>query len=116
MSRVYVSKPSPYAPIGVFFRAVRVGNQVSIDGTAPIEQNGRTIGLDSPAAQTHQSIETIKAALEEAGASLNDVVRTKMLLTRINDWEQVAKVRGVYFSEFRLVDTVMQASQFINPD
>ena len=60
--------------------------------------------------------EPIKAALEEAGASLEHVVRTRMLLTRISDWEQVARVRGEYFSNIRPVDTVMEVAQFINPD
>jgi len=77
---------------------------------------GGKLGLNDPATQTRQCLETIKRALEEAGASLGDVVRTRMLLTRIGDWEQVAKVRGEYFQNIRPVDTVMEVSRFINPE
>ncbi len=116
MRRTLVPSTSPYAPIIGFSRAVRVGNFVSVGGTAPIDKDGKTVGLNDPATQTRQCIETIKAALECAGVSLNDVVRTRMLLKRIGDWEQVAKVRGEYFKDIRPVDTVMEVSRFINPE
>ena len=116
MSRTLVPSTSPYAPIIVFSRAVRVDNFISVGGTAPINKDGKTIGLNDPAAQTRQCLETIKAALEDAGASLDDVVRTRILLTRIEDWEHVAKVRGEYFKDIRPVDTVVEVSRFINPE
>ena len=116
MSRTLVPSTSPYASIIGFSRAVRVDNFISVGGTAPINREGKTIGLNDPAAQTRQCLETIKAALEDAGASLNDVVRTRMLLTRIEDWEHIAKVRGEYFKDIRPVDTVVEVSRFINPD
>jgi len=114
--RVLVPSTSPFAPIVGFSRAVRVGTFVSVGGTAPIDAAGNTVGRGDPAAQARQCLETIRAALEQAGASLEDVVRTRMLLTHIEDWEAVAKVRGEYFSEIRPVDTVMEVSRFINPD
>ena len=116
MSRTLVPSTSPYAPIIGFSRAVRVDNFISVGGTAPINKDGKTIGLNDPAAQTRQCLETIKAALEDAGVSLDDVVRTRMLLTRIEDWEHVAKVRGEYFKDIRPVDTVVEVSRFINPE
>ena len=116
MTRKLVPSTSPYAPIIGFSRAVRVGNHISIGGTAPIDANGKTVGVGDPAAQTRQCLETIKAALEQAGASLNDVVRTRMLLTRIDDWQQIAKVRGEYFKDIRPVDTVMEVKGFINKE
>ena len=116
MSRTLVPSTSPYAPIIGFSRAVRVDNLISVGGTAPINKDGKTIGLNYPAAQTRQCLETIKAALEDAGASLDDVVRTRMLLTRIEDWEHVAKVRGEYFKDIRPVDTVVEVNRFINPE
>jgi enamine deaminase RidA (YjgF/YER057c/UK114 family) len=116
MSRTLVPSASPYAPIIGFSRAVRVDNFISVGGTAPINKDGKTIGLNDPAAQTRQCLETIKAALEDAGASLDDVVRTRILLTRIEDWEHVAKVRGEYFKDIRPVDTVVEVSRFINPE
>ena len=118
MNRTLVASSSPYAPIVGFSRAVRVGNFIAVGGTAPIDADGNTVGVDDPAAQTRQCLETIKAALNEAGGSMQeeDVVRTRMLLTRIGDWSEIAKVRGEYFSEIKPVDTVVQVSQFINPE
>ena len=116
LARKLVPSSSPYAPIVGFSRAIRVGNSISVGGTAPIDADGNTVGVGDPGAQTRQCIETIRAALEEAGATLEDVVRTRMLLTRIEDWPAVAKVRGEYFKEIRPVDTVMEVSGFIDPE
>jgi enamine deaminase RidA (YjgF/YER057c/UK114 family) len=116
VTRKLVPSTSPYAPIIGFSRAVRVGNHISVGGTAPIDANGKTVGVGDPAAQTRQCLETIKAALEQAGASLSDVVRTRMLLTRIEDWQQIAKVRGEYFKDIRPVDTVLEVKGFINKE
>ncbi len=116
MKRKLVPSSSPYAPIVGFSRAVRVGNTIAVGGTAPIDKQGTTVGVGDPAAQARCCLETIRLALEEAGASLNDVVRTRMLLTRIEDWSEVAKVRGEYFAEIRPVDTVVEVSRFINPE
>jgi len=116
MKRTLVPSSSPYAPIVGFSRAVRVGPFVSVGGTAPIDPDGNTVGVGDAAAQTRQCLETIKAALEAAGASLADVVRTRMLLTQIEDWKEVARVRGEYFSTIRPVDTVVEVSGFINPE
>ena len=116
MSRTLIASTSPYASKLGFSRAVKVGNFICIGGTAPIDENGNTVGVNDPAAQTRQCFKTIIAALEEAGASLNDVVRTRMLLTNIDIWKEVAEVRGEYFKDIRPVDTVMEVSQFINPE
>ena len=116
MPRKLVPSTSPYAPIVGFSRAVRVGNHISVGGTAPIDENDKTISIKDPAAQTRRCLETISEALERAGASLQDVVRTRMLLTDISHWAQIAKVRGEYFSEIKPVDTEMEVSRFINED
>jgi enamine deaminase RidA (YjgF/YER057c/UK114 family) len=116
MTRTLVPSDSPYAPIIGFSRAVRVGSFVSVGGTAPIGPDGKTVGVGDPAAQTRRCLETIRAALEEAGASLRDVVRTRMLLTRMEDWKEIAKVRGEYFKDILPVDTVMEINRFINPE
>lgn len=113
MKRTLVPSTSPYAHILGFSRAVRVGDFVSVGGTAPIDSEGNTVGEGDPAAQARQCFETIRAALEQAGASMSDVVRTRMLLTRIEDWDAIAKVRGEYFKDIRPVDTVMEVSRFI---
>jgi len=116
MSRKLVPSSSPYAERLGFSRAVRVGSFISVGGTAPIDKEGNTVGPGDPAVQTRQCLETIRLALAEAGASLRDVVRTRMLLTRIEDWEQIAEVRGEYFKDIKPVDTVVEVGRFINPD
>jgi enamine deaminase RidA (YjgF/YER057c/UK114 family) len=114
--RRLVASSSPYAPIVGFSRAVRVGNYISIGGTAPIDADGNTVGVGDPARQVRQCFETIRSALADAGASMEDVIRTRMLLTRIEDWESVAEVRGEYFKDIRPVDTVVEVSRFIDEE
>ena len=116
MKRTLVASSSPYAKIIGFSRAVRVGDIVAVGGTAAIGTDGNTVGVGDAAAQTRQCIEIISHALAEAGASLRDVVRTRTFLTRIEDWEAVARVRGEYFKDIRPVDTVVQVNGFIKPE
>ena len=99
-----------------FSRAVRVGPFISVGGTAPVGLDGKTVGVGDPAAQARRCIEIIKDALERAGSGLQDVVRTRVLLTRIEDWKDVIDVRAEYFREIRPVDTIMQVSAFVNPE
>ena len=114
MERQLVSSGSPYESIIGFSRAVRVGNFISIGGTAPIGADGNTVSPGDAAAQARRCLEIIQAALESAGAALDDVVRTRTLLKRIDDWQAVAGVRGEYFRDIRPVDTVVQVSGFID--
>ncbi len=116
MARQLISSGSPYESVVGFSRAVRVGNFIAVGGTAPLGPNGETVAPSDAAGQARRCIEIIKGALEEAGASLDDVVRTRVLLKRIEDWEAVAKVRGEYFKNIRPVDTIMQITTFINPE
>ncbi|KAA3629273.1 MAG: RidA family protein [Proteobacteria bacterium] len=116
MQRQLISSGSPYESILGFSRAVRVGPVISVGGTAPLGPDGKTVGAGDPAAQARRCIEIIKAALEEAGSGLHDVVRTRILLTRIEDWEAVGRVHGEYFRDIRPVDTIMQVTRFIDPE
>ncbi len=116
MKRKLISGGSPYEDIVGFSRAVRVGRYITIGGTAPLDSDGNTVGVGDVSIQTKQCLETIKIALENAGSSLNDVVRTRMLLTNIEDWKAAAEVRASYFKTIKPVDTIMQVSRFINPD
>jgi len=116
MKRELISNGNPLENVIGFSRAVKVGPYISVGGTAPVDKNGKTIGIEDPAAQTRQCIEIIKNALEKAGSGLQNVVRTRMLLTRIEDWEEVIKVRAEYFKDIKPVDTIMQVSRFINPE
>jgi enamine deaminase RidA (YjgF/YER057c/UK114 family) len=113
--RQLVSSGSPYEPRVGISRAVRVGTWVSVSGTAPLGPDGRTVGAGDPAVQARRCLEIIGNALEKAGAALTDVVRTRILLTRIEDWEAVARVHGEVFGAIRPANTVMQVTRFIDP-
>ena len=97
MNKKLVPSSSPYASIMGFSRAVRVGNFIAVGGTAPLGSDGKTVAVDDVAGQTRCCIEIIQSALEEAGSSLNDVIRTRTMLRNIEDWEAVAEVRAEYF-------------------
>jgi enamine deaminase RidA (YjgF/YER057c/UK114 family) len=116
MSRQLVSSGSPYEPRVGISRAVRVGHHVSVAGTAPIGPDGKTVTPGDAAGQARRCFEIIQAALEKAGAKLSHVVRTRILLTRIEDWEKVATVHGEFFRDIRPVNTIMQVSRFIDPE
>lgn len=114
--RKLISSGSPYEPKVGISRAVRVGSIISVAGTAPIGPDGRTVGRGDAAAQARRCLEIIGAALEKAGASMKQVVRTRILLTRIEDWQAVAAVHGEFFGEIRPANTIMQISRFIDPE
>jgi len=116
MTRQLVSSGSPYEPRLGISRAVRVGPNVSVAGTAPIGPDGKTVALGDTAAQARRCLEIIQTALKQAGASLSDVVRTRILLTRIEDWQAVAQVHGEFFRDIRPANTFMQVTRFIDPD
>jgi len=111
-----VSSGSPYEPLVGISRAVRAGSVIAVAGTAPLDADGRTVGAGDAAAQARRCFEIVARALEDLGASLADVVRTRILLTRIEDWEAVARVHGEFFGDVRPVNTVMQVTRFIDPD
>ena len=114
--RQLISSESPYEPQIGISRAVRVGSVVAVSGTAPLGPDGRTVAVGDPAGQARRCLEIIKQALERAGASLDQVVRTRTLLTRIEDWKAVGSVHGEFFGAIRPANTVMQVSCFIDPD
>ena len=116
MSRQHVSSGSPYEPRLGISRAVRSGRFIAVAGTAPIGPDGKTVGIGDAAAQARRCIEIIRNALEQSGASLSDVIRTRILLTRIEDWEGVGQVHGEFFGSIRPANTVMQVTRFIDPD
>ena len=114
--RQLISSGSPYEPKVGISRAVRVGSIIAVSGTAPLGPDGQTVGKGDPAAQARRCLEIIKEALERAGASLDQVVRTRTLLTRIEDWQAAAAVHGEYFGSIRPANTIMQVTRFIDPD
>jgi enamine deaminase RidA (YjgF/YER057c/UK114 family) len=114
--RQLVSSGSPYEPKVGISRAVRAGPVVAVSGTAPLGPDGRTVAPGDAGAQARRCLEIIQAALEQAGASLRHVVRTRTLLTRIEDWQAVAAVHGEFFRDIRPANTVMQVVRFIDPE
>lgn len=115
-TRRRVSSGSPYEPIIGISRAVRVGTMISVSGTAPLGPDGTTVAQGDAAAQARCCLEIIRAALEKLDAGLDDVIRTRTLLTRIEDWKVVAQVHGEFFKDIRPANTVMQVTRFIDPD
>jgi enamine deaminase RidA (YjgF/YER057c/UK114 family) len=115
-NRQMVSSGSPYEPVIGLSRAVRIGNTVSVAGTAPLGPDGKTVGVGDSAPQARRCFEISRLALEQLGASLEDVVRNRILLTRIEDWKAVGRVHGEYFKEIRPASTMVQVVGFIDPD
>jgi enamine deaminase RidA (YjgF/YER057c/UK114 family) len=114
-ARLNVSSGSPYEPIVGFSRAVRVGNVVAVAGTT-VGSSGKPVAIGDPAAQTRAILETIEKALIDAGASLKDVIRTRIYLVDIAHWEAVGRVHGEFFSDIRPANSTLQVSCFVNPD
>lgn len=114
--RELISNGNPMEAIVGFSRAVRVGPFISIGGTAPVDADGNTVGVGDVGAQTRQCIEVIKAALEQAGSGLHHVVRTRVILTNIDDWKAAIDVRKGFFQDIRPVDTIMAVDRFVNPE
>ncbi len=111
-----VSTGSPYEPRLGISRAVLSGRVIAVGGTAPLGPDGRTVAHGDAAGQARRCLEIIQEALEKLGASLSDVTRTRILLTRIEDWESVAQVHGEFFRGIRPVTTLMQVIRFVDPD
>ena len=114
--RELISNGNPMEAIVGFSRAVRVGQFIAVGGTAPVGQDGETIGVGDVFLQTKQCFEIIKAALEEAGSGLHDIVRTRVILTDIDNWKQAIEARKAYCQDARPVDTIMAVDRFVNPE
>ncbi len=116
MKRQRISNGNPMEEIVGFSRAVRVGPYISVGGTAPVNAEGKTVGVGDVFAQTTQCFEIIKAALEQAGSGTEDIVRTRVILTDIDNWKEAIEARKKYCLEAQPVDTIMAVSRFVNPE
>ena len=115
-NRQRVFTGSPYEnKIGVC-RAVRDGRFIAVTGTAPLGADGKTVGKGDAAAQARRCLEIIESALKELGSGLADVIRTRIFLTCIQDWQTVADVHGEFFRGIHPATTVVQVVSFIDPD
>lgn len=116
MKRTLISSGSPYEkPIG-FSRAVRVGDIICVAGTGPIGPDGRTACPDDAYGQAKRCLNIIKQSIEEAGGRLEHVIRTRMMLTDISQWEEVARAHGEFFGDIRPASTVVEVKRFVQPD
>ena len=116
MDRQLVSNGNPMEEIVGFSRAVRVGPYIAVGGTAPVDSEGKTVGIGDVHMQTTRCFEIIEAALIAAGSGLKDIVRTRVILTNIDNWKAAIEARKAYCRESRPVDTIMAINRFVNPE
>ena len=116
MKRQNISSGAKWEDIVGYSRAVRVGNIIEVAGTTAVDENGEVVGKGDMYAQTKYIFEKMEKALQEAGASMADVVRTRMLVTDISKWEEVGRAHGEFFRTIKPASTMVEISGLINPE
>lgn len=116
IKRLNIIGGAPWEDIVGYCRAVKVGNTIEVAGTTAVDENGVTVGVGDMYAQTRFILQKIEKALQQAGAAMTDVVRTRMFVTDISRWEDAGEAHGEFFKDIKPVATMVEVNALINPE